>query len=349
MSMIVYIFSQPCENKELQWSIDAAKPSEQVRKIYTKKSLFEIYETENTRFRIIGKYRGYLIRVRQSIQAIIYSKPGDVVVCWEHGTGIIFNALSMLLGNRRRIVICQWLSPGNKGFRRKYKALVKKAALNPMCKNVINMKSAVERWSNYFSVELNNFYYLPDVYSEDITFCHPSLNAGYCFTGGVNNRDWKLVTELARVFRKIRFVCCALQTDFKDHVCLNEIPPNMELYFNVKHTKYYDLMKEARLILLPLKDNQVSGLVNILAAAEMGILCATSEYEFTEGYYEHGSRLLLADNELETWEQMIAIIYEMDADEYIEQVIRFQNYIKGNFSPAKGIKDLKKIIYEEPI
>ena len=46
---------------------------------------------------------------------MLKSNPGDIIVCWENGTGLIANYLSLLIGTQRKLVIMNYLTPHKEG------------------------------------------------------------------------------------------------------------------------------------------------------------------------------------------------------------------------------------------
>lgn len=166
---------------------------------------------------------------------------------------------------------------------------------------------------------------------------------GDCFTGGMNNRDWKLIKDLANKMPKVKFICAAIKNDFESMV--SEIPDNMEVKYQILSDEYYRLMARAKVILLPLKYNTVSGLINIIKAAEYGAICLCTDYEFTNKYY--CNKDFLMDNlDLDKWIRKVDELFYADEITYMNLSARFQKYIKENFSSELKYKELTKIIEE---
>jgi glycosyltransferase involved in cell wall biosynthesis len=187
------------------------------------------------------------------------------------------------------------------------------------------------------------FCFFPDVYDNTDSFVKPRTKSNrYFFTGGMTNRDWNLVLEIAKSLPNERFVCCALPEDFGKQK--REIPNNVEFYFNLPSSEYYKLMGDSYCVLLPLKNNAVAGLINIIKALQLGVPCCVSETTATKQYFHSKNRDYLLPKHLKAWVVQIKHITEIPDSEYIQTVQEMQGFIQKNFSPESGIKRLQLII-----
>lgn len=292
-----------------------------------------------------GKVSAIIDIITQCLCTIRQSGKNDVIICWSSLCGVIFNEISTLMGNRRTIISMNWLAPPDKKSR--LHSLQRKLFINQNVYIAVNSKLAVKKWCTYFEISNcseNKFLFLPDVYDNNEPFIKPRDNRkqSSIFSGGMNNRDWKKIVELAYEFPKIKFVCVASKQDWMRKV--QESPSNIEVYFQLPVKEYYRLMKEAGLILLPLLEDRPSGLINILKSAQFGIICCTNNYETNARYYEESVRDLLLDSSIEQWKNKIRELWDMDETEYLRKAYSFQNYIKKEFSPDNIIRQLVELL-----
>ena len=288
---------------------------------------------------IIGKIKVYFTLLIQSVHALGKSKSGDVIICWWRLSGLITNALSLILGNTRYIISLNWLSPLDSD--KKLKRLINKAFSNDKCQMTCNTLSSVVKWEKWIGYSLNGkFTVIPDVYDEQEEFVESVFKSQkYCFTGGMNNRDWKFLNSVAMKMKNVTFVAVANKKDYEANVESTE--PNVEVYYDISPEEYYSLMKNASIILLPLRDEKVAGLINILKSAQLGIPCIVTETDATSQYYSN--RDLLIDKEVDKWCACIARLLS-DEKYYLETTVQFQNNIKVEFSPYRAAKSVINMI-----
>ena len=333
---IYLLFDCPNYSNDKQWleKYLNKKYSNCVEVVTISKVLSELHKKG-----IKGKIYTYLILVRQSFSAIIHSKPGDVIVCWWRLSGLITNAISILFGNKRYIISLNWLSPLSTD--KKIVKLIDKVFNNKKCKLTCNTFSSIKKWEEWIGYNLNNkFYIMPDVYDEKEEFTEPSIKKNkYCFTGGMNNRDWVFLNKLAAKMPDIIFVAVANKKDYLSSV--ERTQSNVHIYFDITPNDYYEKMKNASIFLLPLKDDKVAGLINILKSAQFGIPCIVNNTDSTKQYYiEHD---LLLDKDVENWSNCIKYLLN-DDEYYLEITKKFQTNIYRNFSPQNAVEKIESII-----
>lgn len=338
----VYIlFDRPENNNDKQWLYDIFKLCSEwpVHAIYSK---YIVSHLQRSGF--MGRIKAILVVALQCLKTIMSSSKGDIIICWSGRQGLFCNAISCMLKKERLMVLMNWLTPqvdkrgGDNLFLRRL------AIQNDDCRIIVNSIESKERWLKYLNCEdRNNIFFVPDVYNTSIEFHTPKfLDEKYCFTGGANNRDWELLMRVAEKLPEIKFVCVALKDDFEKKVANK--PKNVIVYYNVQEEQYYNLMKKSYLILLPLKDNSVSGLINIIRAAQYGIPCLTKKTKFTEPYYSEKNMDLLLDDTITTWINKVSDMFNSSETEYVEKTIQFQLHIKEEFSPDKVVKAIIQII-----
>ena len=101
-------------------------------------------------------------------------------------------------------------------------------------------------------------------------------------------------------------------------------------------------MKGAFLTVCPLKEDRVSGLINIIKSIQYGIPCVTTELNATSIYYSNNIKkeLLYKINQKEDLKQKITNIFSLSKNEYLSIANQCQNYLQENFNPEKNIEKL---------
>lgn len=282
--------------------------------------------------------RGYYLQIVQVIKVLLKAKKNEPIICWYSVTGIILNALSRICGNHHELVLLNWLTPPSKV--RRVDKLYRFALSNPKVKILINLQETEFQWRKHLGVTLQQsarFFHNPDVYDDSESFHNPIWHDNkYVFIGGMTNRNWKLVNEIATRMPNVSFVCCALKPDFERQVF--DKASNIIIHYNIPFEEYYTLMLGSSLSLIPLKDKSVSGLVTILKTIQFGIPCIVSDYPATRQYFINGFEdYCLCKGPVEKWISSISNILNMDRYEYVSLVEKLQSNIKKSFSPVSSV------------
>lgn len=212
------------------------------------------------------------------------------------------------------------------------------------CRIIVNSVESKEKWLETLNVkDHGNIHFIPDTYDSRIEFQKPHRREKvYCFTGGENNRDWKFLMKLAERLPGIAFVCAAYESDFKQQV--NHIPGNVSVYYSLPVQEYYALMKGATIILLPLRDDRVSGLINITHAAQYGQVCISTRTKATEVYYREDLGRFLLGRDVGKWVESLSYLIHCSDEEFVFAASGFQDYIRRQFHPEEITKELSKVI-----
>lgn len=342
MGSIYILFDCPDAQNDKKWLID-----ELTRLHSGKVTSVSIHHTLSILARkgLFARIASKLIAVWQALRAVISSKPGDTLICWQEFTGKICAVLSNLLGNRRKLILMNWLTP--EPSCRKWDKTYRMILHNPMCRVTVNSPDSPKEWAAFLGISaVENFRLLPDVFDTEVTWNEPNPGEDrYCFTGGMNNRDWALLARIAKKCPQIKFVCVALESDFKEQV--QALPANVEVHFDIPAKVYYGLMNHAYAVLLPLKDHRVAGLINIIRAAQAGVLCCITRTPSTQQYYPADNSDLLMDMSEAAWIGEIHELFGLSPEAYAGKVKKNQAFIAENFSGAAAAKKLLEIIRED--
>ncbi|MBD5537247.1 MAG: glycosyltransferase family 4 protein [Lachnospiraceae bacterium] len=287
-----------------------------------------------------GKLIARWITFCQCIKAMKHSKKGDVVFCWSQWSGLLFN---MLPGAKtRKIISYNWLTPVPNS---KTRFLYANALQNKNLVIVINLEENRDIIAKSYQVEKSSrMLYIPDVFDDSEQFEKPFhiKDNRYCFSGGRANRDWKLFCRLAELNTQIRFEAVANRADWDDEL---PVPSNVSLHFDIPAEEYYALLRGAYLAIYPLKENKVSGLVNIVKASQMGKIVLTTRLPVTQMYYPISHKeYLLEVGKVDDWCREIQKVYAYTEEEYNVYVQAVQQHIQRNFSPEMAGQILREQI-----
>ena len=293
-----------------------------------------------------GRVRNYWLQIKQVLNVLFKSNQNDVIVVWYSVTGQILNLVSGWFGGRN-LILMNFLTPekrpGVVGW------MFRKAINNKRNSILVNSKESIEQYKKLFNLkdgENASFFHFPDVFNDAESFLEPQWcgneDLRYFFTGGMSNRDWQLIEKVARQIPHVKFLCVALQSDFES--CVKEIPTNMEVVFNLPSDEYYEKMRNAYCVLLPLRNDSVAGLITILKSIQLGVPCLVSATKATKQYYPISETYCLIERDVKEWCRIINRISSMGRDEYVSLAKSLQVHIQREYSPTNALQKIEKIV-----
>lgn len=331
----ILLYNCPLKTCDKLWLYNGLKKYGEVRLVstLTNKSYFRISRLMPKLK--IGQLLVYLLIIFQCVRALFISRKDDIVVTWSSKQGCIFNNMCHFFRIKRRVISFMWISLPSKN-----KKMIKRSFSDEDFMPIINNRRLEEDFVESFHLKQWNGMFLPDVFDDKQVFCPVVYRKNkYVFAGGVNNRDWKCVIE------------CALRTPDIDYIVVSDrrkivgkIPTNIVLRENLSLKAYHELMQKAFITLCPLKEDRVSGLINILKSAQFGIPCISTELDVTSMYYSDSDkrRLLFTRGDDDDLERKIRHIYGLHEEDYIKLANSFQKNIEKQFAPSKNVEKLMK-------
>lgn len=278
--------------------------------------------------------------IEEYIRVLFSIRRTDIFIIWDSFLAVIVNFFCCTFAPNRIIVSFNWLTPNRNS---RIKSLIRKALNNKRFVAIVNSEESIEKYKEIYGLQhTDNLLCLPDTFDTqeefDINNDKP-INSDYFFTGGINNRDYELVFQVAKEIPNYKFIVVAL----KEHWEYKEknIPNNVEVLFNISHEQYYSLMRNAKAVLLPLKDNRVAGLINICKSIQFGVICVTTKTPATKIYYDSESNDYLID--IGSDSQLISIIKRISSyppEIYHKEIVKMQRHIINTVSPATIIDRL---------
>lgn len=292
----------------------------------------------------LGRLCFYALTFWQCVKALFVAKKGETVICWSQWSGLFFNQISK--DKKRKILSFNWLTPNANTGKKK---LYQEALENPNFTAIINSPENKElTLKAYGAKDQNNIICIPDVFDDREPFYAPAYveekKDRYFFCGGRANRDWDLFLDLAKEMPDEKFVGVAAGSDWDKR---RVIPENVTMYFDTTESEYYALLKGCFATIFPLKENRVSGLINILKSIQYGKIVLTTDLEATRMYYPEECReyLIPMDGERkEAWKKEINKLETVYDAKYEEVVELLQKHVQKKFVSDAVIERIQNYI-----
>lgn len=292
-----------------------------------------------------------LVSGAQAIRAVAKSRKGEYILCWNPLAGHLVNELVYRLNLERQVICMNWLTPESSDMQSPF---VRHCLANERTRIFVNLRESAASYRELFEATGESvrasFHWFPDVFDDQVPFKSPEFTRNergrlQCFTGGMNNRDWAMVVETARLLPEVDFVCVALREDWDSKVA-GDVPTNVYRYDNLPLDEYQRLMGQSAVVFLPLLEHRVSGLINIIRCAQDGHLCCVTNYDFTAQYFADGRSPFLLENDARSWADALDRIAHMSDEEYVEAASDFQSFIRETYSPHSAGDRLKAILLD---
>lgn len=274
----------------------------------------------------------------QAIILILRTNTDDVVFTRDHGSGLIMSCLTKMFNIKRKIIAFNWIEMP----KRHYKKIATYALKNDDYIPVVNDKRLLANLKKELQLKDEKGLFFPDSYNIRDVFIKPkNKQEKYIFCGGVNNRDWDIVLDAAKENsdKEFKFVVNKYWWSYRD----DDIPNNVQVYFDLSEEEYYKLLRGAYLSVVPLKEDKVSGLINIIKSHQYGIPCITNYMGVTELYIPQAYKgIMMYSNKdfVDDLNRKIRKIYDLSEDCYLYLCQELQEYLKERFSPNKLVNKL---------
>ncbi|MFI3213623.1 MAG: hypothetical protein R3Y24_09810 [Eubacteriales bacterium] len=335
-SRIVVVYDEPIESCNKKWVHEGLeKKFYQVEVIGLQQKLSFIEQQG-----IKGKISARIMILKQAFQVKKVVTQDDIVFCWNQWFALFFQLVTR---GSYKMISYNWLTPNES---KKTAWLYRHVLENKNARIIINSKENRTKILNqYGAKDLDNIFYIPDVYDNKETFKKPKYDEErFCFMGGRANRDWDVFLQVAKSLPNMKFVGVAPKSDWD---VARQITDNVEMHFDIDAAQYYEYMDKSFLALFPLKENRVSALINIAQAIQRGKLVLVSDIPCTKLYFaEEQKNLLLPLGDVSAMVREIECICNLSVEEYEEKVVNHQEYLRKNFSPEMAIEKIEYLMNE---
>ena len=235
----------------------------------------------------------WLEYVRLTFRALLSRQRYDALVFWAWPTGVLVALVVRLLRMQcARIVILNLIIYQKAAIRASLERLVLSYALGRVDVVTCAARGLVDKYRTDLGYT-GKMCFLPDPFDGDDS-ARGELG-DYVFSGGMSLRDWPTLIEAARRLDEEQFILCAASSDR----ALNglSIPHNVTVEYDVSYDRFYQLLADSRLVVLPLADAEAtSGLLVLLRAFNYQKAVVTTRTVCTVDYIEHGENGLLVDH-----------------------------------------------------
>ena len=205
----------------------------------------------------------------------------------------------------------------------------------------VNDEQLIEPYAKEFKFPQSRIFILHDPFYEADEREDYKDAGDYVFTGGDAYRDWKGVVNSARELPAIKFVGVARHKYFPHEL---KLPDNLTMHFDTSSDTFYSLLKQSKIVFLPLNSMAPCGLIVMMKAALLSKPVIITETPSTQNYIKDkvSGRLIKMSDE----EQMKAAITELyqSADKRVTYTSYLKDYILQNFSTEKNAAIINKII-----
>ncbi len=337
---IIIIYDCPWENCDKKWLYNGLEGiyGNKVIKICPRKNLFQLSSQG-----FLGKLERYWINMNLILKSVTQAKSNnDIIISWNPWVGMF----TKFFWRKKNVIALNWLVPNRNLFKKIKKYCFESSNFYAS----VNDNSSIELWKNALDLkDTNHIFYLPDVPETEQEYEIIEKKQKYCFTGGLNNRDWNSVINLAKRNPNIQFVCVAERKDFEKNIehlnSLKNLPNNIDVYFNISLEEYDSLLKNSYVLVLPLRSNRVSGLINVIKAIQYGVITITSNVNGINQYFPKEYKKFLSPiGDCDKLNENLNEIFQYDEEIYKACIIAMRKHLSDNFSQKKAVSCICDIL-----
>lgn len=169
----------------------------------------------------------------------------DAVVTAHYRTTIIFGLLCRLFG-RRCLHVVKELYLDETVLHARSARVVFRCALRHCDCVITNCSAEIPAYSEFLDLPADRFVFLP--WPANIPVSTDAADAGYVFAAGRSFRDWPVLFAVARRFPEATFIVTAESSA----IAGLDRPANVQLRCDVPRRTYLELLRGARVVVVPL-------------------------------------------------------------------------------------------------
>uniref|UniRef100_UPI0040297C1A hypothetical protein n=2 Tax=Alistipes onderdonkii TaxID=328813 RepID=UPI0040297C1A len=217
--------------------------------------------------KFIRKISNLIQQLYLSIKAVSIAGQGDMIITFNFEQGLYTYFIRRTIRNRGGGILATNMIDHT---RKKWKLLIKRQILNMAFKDpsfhiTVNNASVLEEYrSRYKRLDPERAYVLHDSYQGNNGTGSYAPTGKYILCAG-NIRDWKTFFDVARRLPGYEFVGVGRRHKMTSY--LDKIPRNVEMHFDIAPNEVDKLLKESRIVLIPLPSNITNGLTILFQAA----------------------------------------------------------------------------------
>lgn len=267
-----------------------------------------------------------------------------IVICWSIATSML---AEFFLSKRAIVFSLNWLTPDNR--------IVNTSIRRRIIKDnrfylFADQKGTRQIIMDYYGIKNpNKIGVFPDTFSGigdsisiDKSIVEKRRTERICFTGGLNNRNWALLYQVAKGLPDVHFIAIGCPKDMNTPRLMNLTAIN-----RTSSQEYYRLMASAYIVYLPLNDLRAAGAINIYRASKNHQICLITNTPSTAPYFpiEYSENLIPSPN-IEENISLIKAKFELTNQDYIKEVLSIRRFLEDNYSSEKVAKILVEMIHQ---
>ena len=317
------------------------------------KNIYKIQSNKKaSEYRKYGKLGWIMVQFSQmtlALRCIIKSKKNDIFITESYPTGRHCAVWCTILRKKRSIFALNCLQRKKSKKIKFIDGVVDFFAWkNRKFVTSVNVQSAIEKLTIPEKIKKERkIYIIPDTYLENDSkklseHCAKKKYDG--MTGGYANRDFSLFFDVARKNRNMKFAC-VVGSSFKKNLYI--IPDNVDMYKDVTEVEFLKLMDYSKIILLPLLDDSVAGLVVLKDAIANNQPFLISNTDAVCNYVpEELRKIVLAEiGNVDNFNSQFLKICDYEKD-WKNSALKIKNYAK-RWSPQNKIEMIVNILKKE--
>lgn len=237
----------------------------------------------------IKKYR-YPIMIfkflQLTYQVLKKSKRDDLIICVSFTLGFCCTLIRFLLYKKNPIICLNIIAHRNKSLVGKLRKLLYSFFLNKEKIFIsVNSLQLIDEYQADFGISRERAFFLPDRVSSKHEKRDFQPGQRYIFCGGEAQRDWNSLFKACSNLSDLQFVCVARKITFDNSL---RIPSNVRMFFDIKETEFYELLKSAAIQVIPLMSIRPCGLIVMIRGALLSVPVIATRTPSIENYIEDG-------------------------------------------------------------
>lgn len=240
--------------------------------------------TDNWKFSARKILNSLLPKYAKAFEAIARDADFDAVVLTpSNGIRYAFLNRMMFRKPKPKIVLFEFWLHEDKGSIQALKDFFRRIALKQVDLIITPSREEIERYSSEYKIAKSKIAFIP-FHTNEETLKFPARYGDYVFSGGRSGRDFNtLINAIKGTNIKLKLVVG------KDEKLKEDIADNIEVFTEIDFREYLALLKEARIVCVPLKhQNRSSGQVALLEAMGAAKPVVVTKTIGTQDYVTHG-------------------------------------------------------------
>jgi len=300
-------------------------------------------QARNRRFLVRSISKIIPSKYKAIFDAIALDKHYDAVVLTP-SAGIRYAFVNSMLHRKpkpKTVLFEFWLHE-DKGSIHAFKDFFRRIALQKVDLIITPSREEIVRYSLEYKIDKSKIIFIP-FHTNEETLEFPVQYGDYVFSGGRSGRDFNtLIKAIEGTNIKLKLVVG------KDEKLKEDIADNIEVFTEIDFRKYLELLKDARIVVVPLKpENRSSGQVVLLEAMGAAKPVVVTKTVGTEDYITDGhDGFFCSPHDVQNLRKLLLkLFYDIDlvkeigrnARNTVEGKYLLENYVKQNLAAIRRL------------